>query len=134
NMRNSTGNTVSLGGLPNGILGPVGQDASTSSGRTSLSYRNNTVAVTIAPSFGIGSLNKKFSMGADKYIIEPSIRPELNSAYGSKMRVTVNPGLGLKWNFYAEPFMANQDWLSFGAIRGTWGRVTRFNANIYDIW
>jgi len=131
-MRNNTGNIIDLGGLPNGILGPIGQDASVSSGYTSVSNRNNTVAIIITPSFGIGS--KSFSTGADKYVFNPSIRPELNSAYGSKMKMTINPSFGFKWNFYAEPFMENMDFLNYGAIRTTWGRVVRYDANIYDVW
>src|SRR5690606_7082114 len=128
-MRNSTGNSITLGGLPNGVLGPIGQDASISSCYSTLSRSNNTVAIIFAPSFGIAS-----QMGADKYIFNPSIRPELNSAYGSKMKVTINPSFGFKWNFYAENFMENMDFLNYGAIRTTWGRVVRYNASIYDVW
>jgi len=128
-MRNSTGNSINLAGLPNGVLGPVGQDGSISNGETILSRRNNTVAIIFAPSFGIAS-----EMGADKYVFNPSIRPELNSAYGSKMKVTVNPSFGFKWNFYAENFMEDLDFLNYGAIRTTWGRVVRYNASIYDVW
>lgn len=128
-MHNSTGNEILLGGLPNGVLGPIGQDASISSGSSTLSRRNNTVAIIFAPSFGIAS-----EIGADKYVFNPSIRPELNSAYGSKMKVTVNPSFGFKWNFYTENFMENMDFLNYGAIRTTWGRVVRYNASIYDVW
>lgn len=131
-MKQNTGSYIRVGGLPNGILGPVGQDGSLSGGTTEVSARNNTVAIIIAPSFGISS--KSFSAGENKYVFNPSIRPELNSAYGSKMKVTINPSFGFKWNFYAEPFMENFDFLNYGAIRTTWGRVVKYRASIYDVW
>lgn len=128
-LRNYKLSALGVGGLPSGILGPVGQDASISGRYSELSHRDNTVALIFTPSFGIGN-----RMGADKYVFNPSIRPELNSAYGSKMKVTVNPSLGFKWNFYAEPFMENMDFLDYGAIRTTWGRVVNYRATIYDVW
>jgi TonB-linked SusC/RagA family outer membrane protein len=131
-MRQNTGNNIELGGLPNGILGPLGQDPSTSWGNTTLSDRNNTLAIIFAPSFGIGGLSRSF--GADKYVFNPSIRPELNSAYGSKMKIVINPSFGFKWNFYAESFMKEMDFLNYGAIRTTWGRTVNYRANIYDVW
>src|SRR5690606_36698467 len=79
-MRNSTGNSITLGGLPNGVLGPIGQDASISSGYVTLSRTNDTVPIIFAPSFGIAS-----QLGADKDIFTTSIRPELNSSYCSNM-------------------------------------------------
>jgi TonB-linked SusC/RagA family outer membrane protein len=134
-MNSSTGNSINLGGLPNGIFGPVGQDASVSNGFSTLSTRNNTVAIIISPSFGIGGLSKSFSPGAgDKYVFNPSIRPELNSAYGSKMKITINPSFGFRWNFRQEPFMENMDFLNYGAIRTSWGRVVKYRASIYDVW
>src|SRR5690606_41565801 len=104
----------------NGVSGLIGPAAPLSTGSSTLSRSNTTVAIIFAPSFGIAS-----QMGADKYIFNPSIRPELNSAYGSKMKVTINPSFGFKWNFYAENFMENMDFLNYGAIRTTWGRVVR---------
>jgi len=130
-MHNKVGNGIILNGLPNGILGPIGQNPLLSSGSANLSEENNTVSITVAPSFGIGSLDKNIG---DKYIFSPSIRPEVNSAYGSKMKFTINPGFGVKWNFYMEPFMQNFDFLSYGGLRTSWGRTTRYKASIYDIW
>lgn len=133
-MRQSTGNNIYLGGLPNGILGPIGQDASESFGSTNLSNRNNTVALILQPSFGIGSLKQNVRIAGDKYVFNPSIRPELNSAYGSKMKITINPAFGFRWNFYAEDFMEKFDFINHGAMRASWGRVVRYRANVYDIW
>lgn len=132
-MSNRVANNINLSGLPNGILGPIGQNPLLSSGSTSLNEKNNTASITIAPNFGIGSINKKVQID-DKYIFSPSIRPEVNSAYGSKMKFTINPGFGVKWNFYLEPFMKNLDFLSYGAFRTSWGHSTRYSATIYDVW
>lgn len=130
-MSDKIGNGIRLGGLPNGILGPIGQNPLLSYGSTVLNDENNTISFTIAPSFAIGSLDKKVT---EKYIFNPTIRPEVNSAYGSKMKFTLNPGFGVKWNFYLEPFMQKLDFLSYGAIRTSWGLTTRYQADIYDVW
>lgn len=132
-LSNKTASSIVLNGLPNGILGPIGYNPSLSSGSASLNINNNTASITIAPHFGIGSFKKDLNIGK-KYIFNPSIRPEINSAYGSKAKFAINPGFGFKWNFSMEPFMQKFDFLSFGAIRTTWGRTSRYKANIYDIW
>lgn len=133
-MRRSTSNNITLAGLPNGVWGPIGQDASISSGGTEVSTRNNTMAIILAPSFSVKDLKNSIKGGADRYIFNPSIRPELNSAYGSKLKITINPSFGFKWNFYAEPFLKDLDFLNYGAIRTTWGRVVKYRASIYDVW
>jgi TonB-linked SusC/RagA family outer membrane protein len=131
NMKNNSANSKILGGLPNGIIGPIGSNPLRSGGENKLSLKDNTVSFTIAPEFGLSS--KKGGSG-DKYVFNPTINPELNSAYGSKAKLTINPGFGFKWNFSFEPFMKKLDFLSFGDIRTSWGRVTKYKANIYDIW
>lgn len=128
----TTKNTVNLNGLPSDYLwGPYAYSASSSSGSTSRSTSDNTLSFTFAPRFSIGSK----AIG-DRYVFNPSLRPEANSAYGRKVKWVVNPGLGFKWNCYMEPFMekAKNSWLDFGAIRISWGRTTKYKANRYDVW
>ncbi len=126
-----TRNEIKLSGLPSdNIWGPVGNDPSSASGKASTSKQNNTVSFSFAPSFGIGEV------GDERYVFNPILRPEANNAYGNKIKWIINPGLGFKWNYTKEPFFQkmNLDWLNFGDIRITWGRVTKYKADRYDIW
>lgn len=113
------------------ITGPIGYTPREAEGSANAKSEDGTVSFTLNPSFGIGSMK---AGQADKYIFSPSIRPEANSAYGSKAKWTWNPSLGFKWNFYLEPFMENYRFLSYGALRVTWGKNTYYKATIYDIW
>lgn len=126
----SSGNSITLSGLPSDyVWGPVGYNKG--EGTASTKTNDNTVSFTVAPSFGIAGVN-----GGDKYVFNPTIRPEANSAYGRGVKWVVNPGLGFKWNYYLEPFMkqAADNWLDYGAIRISWGKTTKYKANRYDVW
>ncbi len=128
---NTTGNSITQKGLANDHLwGPIGVNASSGSAKTSTD--NNTVSFSFSPSFGI----KNPLGGMDKYIITPSLRPELNSAYGRGAKMVINPGLGLRWNYSEEGFFKKLgwDWFDNGNIRATWGRVVKYKANKYDVW
>ena len=130
--KKSTENGMKLLGLANDyIWGPIAYAPGSSSGSTKRSYSDNTLSFTFAPRFSIG--NK--SIG-DRYVFNPSLRPEANSAYGKKVKWVINPGLGLKWNFSMEPFMkkANEKWLDYGALRVSWGKTTKYKADRYDVW
>lgn len=126
----TTKNSVNLSGLPSDYIWTAYQPSG-SSGSTSRSTSDNTLSFTFAPRFSIGSK----AIG-DRYVFNPSLRPEANSAYGRKVKWVVNPGLGFKWNYYMEPFMekAKKSWLDFGAIRVSWGRTTKYKADRYDVW
>lgn len=127
----SNGNSITQTGLPNDHLwGPIG--AYTSSGSASTSSEDNTVSFNIAPSIGF----KNLSGGKDKYVITPTIRPEINSAYGRGVKWQVNPGISLRWNFDEEAFFKklNWYWVDYGAIRASWGRVVKYAASKYDVW
>ncbi|MDO4162802.1 MAG: SusC/RagA family TonB-linked outer membrane protein [Bacteroides sp.] len=127
----STGNSITLSGLASDYLwGPVGY--SSGSGTASTKTSDNTISFSLAPSFGIANMGA----GGDKYIFNPTLRPEANSAYGRGVKWIVNPGLGFKWNYYLEPFMkaAADRWLDYGAIRVSWGRTTKYKADRYDVW
>lgn len=130
--KKSTTNSMTLKGLSNDyIWGPIAYAPASSSGSTSRSYSDNTLSFTFAPRFGIGSK----AIG-DRYVFNPSLRPEANSAYGKKVKWVVNPGLGFKWNYSMEPFMkkATSSWLDYGAMRVSWGRTTKYKADRYDVW
>lgn len=126
----SKGNAITLEGAASDHLwGPIGY--SKAGGTASSKTEDNTVAFTFNPSFQVLSLDPTKE---SKYSISPSIRPELNSAYGNKPKWTINPGLGFKWNYSEENFCDNLDWLSYGALRVTWGRTTKYKADRYDVW
>lgn len=128
-QRNSHGNEITLVGLPSDyIRGPFGY--SSASGVAKASDDDKTFAVSIAPSFRFLGANG----GGGKYVFNPSLRPEANSAYGKKTKWVINPGLGLGWNYFMEPFAQGWSWLNRGAIRATWGRTTKYRANRYDVW
>lgn len=126
-----TGNEVKFTGLPNDHLwGPVGSYAT--GGTATSSVDDNTISFNVAPSIGIANING----GADKYIISPSIRPELNSAYGRGVKMVVNPGLGFRWNFFEENFFKKLgwEWFDYGDIRVSWGKTVKYAASKYDVW
>ncbi len=128
--RKENGNNLYLVGLPSDeILGPGGYAVKSSSGEAQSTKEYKTLSFTFAPSFGIGSP----TIG-DKYVFNPSIRPDASSVSGSGKRWTINPGLGFRWNFHMEPFMERFNSVSSGSFRISWGRTIRQNANIYDIY
>lgn len=128
----SSGNETTLVGLPSDHLwGPIGNQPSSAGGKATTKTEDNTVSFTFAPHFGIGSKDL-----GDRYVFNPTLRPEANSAYGREIKWVVNPGLGFKWNYHLEPFVKKLgwDWLDYGAIRVSWGRTTKYKANRYDVW
>lgn len=123
-QKKKNGNVIELIGLPSDyIQGPLSY--SESKGTASVSDDDKTFAVSFVPSIRIRG---------GKYVFNPSLRPEANSAYGKKTKWVINPGLGLGWNYYMEPFAKDWHWLNRGAIRLTWGRTTKYRANRYDVW
>lgn len=130
NKRSS--NTVKLvGGGSDYIWGPGamhGKDKS--EGTTSFVEDENTLSFIIDPTFGFGSIGER----GERYVFTPNVRPEANSTYGKKVKWTVSPSLGFRWNFSREPFADKWDKLSSGALRIAWGRTTKYRATRYDIW
>lgn len=125
----NNGNVIQLTGLPSDhIQGPLSY--ASSSGTASVSNQDKTLSFSLVPSFRIGSI----SGGGGKYVFNPTLRPEANSAYGRKTKWVINPGIGLGWNYYLENFAQYWTWLNRGAIRATWGRTTRYSATRYDVW
>lgn len=136
----NSGNGIKYTGLPNDhILGPIGHGAS--SGTSNISNDANTFSIDFQPSFkflGINShLRKDMSsvIDDDKYIINPSLSPELSSVYGKKQKWVINPGLSGMWKIGKEPFMKKwSDKITGLDIRASWGRVTKYKASRYDVW
>ncbi len=129
----SKGNSITLTGLPSDYLwGPVGNTSKDAEGSAKTQTEDNTVAFTMTPTFGFG----KAEWG-DRYVFNPSLRPEANSAYGKGVKWTINPSLGFRWNFHTEPFIKKwgwDKWLDAGSLRLSWGRTTKYKANRYDVW
>lgn len=57
-----------------------------------------------------------------KYLAEFSVRTDGSSVFGRNVRWATFPSVGLGWAFTEEPFMKDLWWLSFGKVRGSWGR------------
>lgn len=132
--RKNTGNNVLFYGLPNDyILGPVGYGESRKT--STISENANTFSLIFQPDFGI-TTSKTFTAGeGDKYIFSPSLRPELNSAYGVKTKWVINPGLAVRWNINRENFMERYRTQITGLnLHASWGRVTKYKASRYDVW
>jgi len=129
----NSGNNLELVGLPSDVIrGPVGYTFGSSSGDAKSTDDNKSISFMVNPSFGIGS--PKLSLGEDKYVFTPMIRPEASSVSGSSKKWTINPGLGFAWHFSRESFMKRYNFISSGTMRITWGRTIRQNADIYDIY
>jgi len=124
-----TGNTINFTGLPNDyILGPIGHG--TSSGTATATENQSTFSVLFNPDIGIQTKG----LGTEKYVITPSLRPEMASIYGSKTKWIVSPALGFRWNMAMEDFMKKYEYISSMALRATWGRVVKYSASRYDVW
>lgn len=129
--KKKSSNSSTLVGLSSDyILGPVGASLRLSDGKASVSQSNNTFAVIFNPTFRLNTV------GGDKYVLTPTLRPEMNSAYGTKLKWVVNPGLGFRWNFYQENFMKKlrESFLNMGAFRVSWGRTVKYKATRYNIY
>jgi TonB-linked SusC/RagA family outer membrane protein len=125
----SSGNSVTLAGLSSNNIRTPGSRPSQNGGSANVSTADNTLAIILNPSFGLGAVG----LGNNKYVFTPNIRPEINSAYGSQAKWAINPSLGFRWNFNMEPFAKKWKALNSGAFRVSWGRSTNYRASIYDI-
>lgn len=128
----SSSNTVKLlGGGSDHIWGPGAMHGDKKSdGLTSFVDNENTLSFIFNPTFGFGELGER----GERYVFTPNIRPEANSTYGKKVKWTVSPSLGFRWNFSREAFADNWDAMNTGALRVSWGQTTSYKANRYDIW
>lgn len=130
--KTSTGNSITFTGLPNDyIVGPVGHGAS--SGKATVSENQSVFSLIFNPSFSIKT-KESFKAGGDKYIITPSLSPEISSVYGTKTKWNFNPSMGFRWNVGREAFMDRFKKIDDMSIRVTWGQVVKYKATRYDVW
>jgi TonB-linked SusC/RagA family outer membrane protein len=59
----------------------------------------------------------------DRYLFQANFRADASSVFSAKNRWGYFPSLSLGWKFISEPFMQNQQLLSFGKLRVGWGQL-----------
>jgi TonB-linked SusC/RagA family outer membrane protein len=64
-----------------------------------------------------------------KYVLDLSYRADGNSSSGIASRYSVNPAIGLRWNFNKERFFEQLNFLDYGSLRGSFGINSRPVAN-----
>lgn len=69
-----------------------------------------------------------------RYVMEFTYRVDGTSATGNINPWSHNPSIGARWNFKEESFMQDVDWLSYGWIRGSWGKNIAPSGTIYDVY
>ncbi|WP_254560095.1 SusC/RagA family TonB-linked outer membrane protein [Dyadobacter diqingensis] len=57
----------------------------------------------------------------DKYLVNASLRQDINPAFGKAYRKGNFPSVGVAWKVANEPFMKNVSFISDLKIRGSWG-------------
>ena len=108
------------------VQGPIGFDAFYSRGGGVLAnYKNATIA-----SFA-GSVSYDFQK---KYVAEFSYRLDGTSSNGLENLYSKNPSIGLRWNFSKEKWLKDVIWLSYGALRLTWGQNIVPTGNLQSIY
>lgn len=107
------------------IEGPVGYNWSRSKGGT----LNNT-RDTRQHGYG-ASLSYNYDK---KYVLDFSYRLDGLSTNGPTQGYTKNPTVSARWNFGREHWFDKAGWLSYGSIRGSWGRNISPTGNIFDVF
>lgn len=107
------------------IEGPLGYNWSTSGAGTLDNIRD-----TRQHGYG-GNLSYNFDR---KYIIDLNYRFDGLSTNGPSQGYTENPAVSLRWNFSKEAFFDKAAWLSYGSLRGSWGRNIRPTGSIFDVY
>lgn len=67
-----------------------------------------------------------------RYVLDFSYRIDGTSTNGPDMPYVKNPAVGARWNFDKEEFMQNFSWLSYGSLRGSWGKNIVPTGSIFD--
>jgi TonB-dependent starch-binding outer membrane protein SusC len=108
------------------LQGPVGYDAYNSRGGGILSnFKDATIA----------SFAGSFSYDFDKRIVaEVSYRMDGTSSNGLENPYSKNPSIGLRWNFGKEKWLDDLSWLSYSALRLTWGQNIVPTGNLQSIY
>jgi len=108
------------------LQGPIGFDAYFSRGGGVLAnYKNATIA-----SFA-GSISYDYEK---RFVAEFSYRLDGSSSNGLENLYSKNPSVGLRWNFSKEKWLKDVIWLSYGALRLTWGQNIVPTGNLQSIY
>ncbi len=107
------------------ITGPVGYGWSASGGGTL-----NNINDTRQHGYG-ASISYNFDR---KYVLDLNYRLDGLSTNGPSQGYSKNPSLSARWNFSKEKFFDKSYWLSYGSIRGSWGRNIKSTGNIFDVF
>lgn len=65
-----------------------------------------------------------------KYVVDLSYRLDGNSESGIDAKYAVNPSIGLRWNFFKEPWLQSLHWLDYGSLRLSYGKNSRPTASL----
>lgn len=107
------------------IEGPLGYNWSASHGGT----LNN---ITDKRQHGYGaSLSYNYDR---KYVLDFSFRFDGLSTNGPNQGYTKNPSVSARWNFNKEKWFDKAYWLSYGSLRGSWGRNIKPTGSIFDVY
>ncbi|WP_457270384.1 SusC/RagA family TonB-linked outer membrane protein [Pedobacter sp. UYEF25] len=69
-----------------------------------------------------------------KIVLDMTYRIDGDSKSGSRDPYSKNPSIGLKWNFYKEPWLEKLKWLNYGDLRFTVGQNIFPNGSLTDIY
>ncbi|MEO6813741.1 MAG: SusC/RagA family TonB-linked outer membrane protein, partial [Ginsengibacter sp.] len=107
------------------ITGPIGYSSSLSNGGTL-----DNLSDTRQEAYGAS-----FSYNYDrKYVIDLDYRLDGLSTNGPSQGYSQNPAISLRWNFNKEKLFDKSSWLSYGALRGSWGRNITPTGSIFDVY
>lgn len=107
------------------IEGPLGYNWSRSGGGTL-----NNIKDTRQHGYGAAfSYNYK-----KKYVLDLSYRFDGLSTNGPSQGYTHNPAISARWNFGKEAWLENVQWLTYGSLRGSWGRNIKPTGSIFDVY
>ena len=107
------------------IEGPIGYNWSTSGGGTL-----NNISDTRQHGYG-GSVSYNFKR---KYVFDFSYRLDGLSTNGPTKGYTKNPAISARWNFGKEDWFKKAYWLTYGSLRGSWGRNITPTGGIFDVF
>lgn len=107
------------------IEGPIGYNWNASGGGTLDNIKDTRIH-----GYG-GAFSYNFNK---KYVIDLNYRLDGTSTNGPTSGYTENPSISARWNFGKEGFLHNAKWLSYGSLRGSWGKNIRPTGNIFDVY
>lgn len=125
NTSKTKGNTITQTGLPNDqIYGPVGYSQLNSTGSANSGIESRSASFAVAGSYNYMT----------KYIIDLSYRLSGGSTSGPDVPWTKSPSIGLRYNFYKEPFIEKLNIFSNASMRGSWGKTIIPTGTVYNIY